>query len=98
MGRGMTTPKIQKLAKELLGIESLSIRELRLMPYIQYVMVNDQKIDPRKINSEERAIFMDWKKEGWVVGGMTGLSITKEFWDAINEIMWIAYVVYNEEI
>lgn len=93
--RGALTPQIQELAQKHLGRE-ISLRELRLMPYIQYVAMNSQKIDPNKINSEERKIWQSWKKQGWVDGGMTGIGITKDFWDAMSEILWLGYVVYEE--
>ena len=42
IGRGMLTTDIDKVAKIFLG-RSISLRELRLIPYIQYVMVNERK-------------------------------------------------------
>jgi len=63
MARGAITNEIKGKAQDLLGIEDMSVKELRLMPYIQSVMVNDQKIDPNKINSEERKILSGWRKK-----------------------------------
>lgn len=96
MGRGVLTDKIQKIAKEHLGRE-IGIRELRLIPYIQYVMVNDQKIEPRKVNAEERTILSTLRKEGHIEGGMTGLAITKEYWDFMCEVLFYSYIAYREE-
>ncbi|MBV6514319.1 MAG: hypothetical protein FMNOHCHN_03935 [Ignavibacteriaceae bacterium] len=93
--RGALTPQIQETAKKHLGRE-ISLRELRLMPYAQYVMMNNQKIDPSKINTEERKIWADWKNSGWVDGGMTGCGICKDFWDALNEILWLGYVAHED--
>jgi len=90
--RGHLTEAIEVRAKKLLGVESFTQKELRLMPYIQYEMMNNQRIDPNKINSEERAILSDWRKRGWIDGGASGLGMTKEFWDAMNEILWMGYV------
>jgi len=90
--RGKLTDDISKKATELLGID-ITVRELRLMPYIQYVMMNDQRIEPRKINKEEREILSKWRDKKWIEGGASGLTITKTFWDAINEILWLGYVV-----
>lgn len=89
--RGQLTNRIQNKSKELLGYEISQI-ELRLMVHIQYLMVNEQKIDPNKISLEERQVLSDWRKKGFIDGGASGLAITKEFWDAICEIVFLGYV------
>ncbi len=94
--RGALTPKIQELSKAFFKRKMTTI-ELRLIPYVQYVMLNEQKLDPQKINSEERTIFMQWKKDGHCKGGITGLSVTKEFWDFMCEVLFEAYVKGGEE-
>lgn len=33
-----------------------------------------------------------WKGAGYVEGGAGGLSLTKEFWDIINEIIFLGFV------
>ena len=58
--RGQLTDRIKKKSKELLGYE-VSQEELRLMAYAQYQMVNEQRIDPNKINTGERAILQKWR-------------------------------------
>lgn len=68
------------------------------MPYVHYVMMNEQKLDPRKINQEERLILQKWKEEGHIEGGACGLAITKEFWDAMNAILFETYVAYDQEV
>lgn len=91
MARGAVTPEIKARSKELLGYE-VGVRELRLMPYIQFVMMNDQRLDPRKINEEERAILAKWREAGHIEGGASGLSVTREFWDIINDLLFMGYV------
>jgi len=93
--RGKLTKEIKLKAKELLGIEDMSVDELRLMPYLQYVMMNEQMLDLRKINNVDRKIFSSWRENGWVTGGASEMTITKKFWDALNELMWISYVDYE---
>jgi hypothetical protein len=51
--------------------------------------------DQNKVNAEERAILSDWRKRGFIDGGASGLGMTKAFWDAMNEILWMGYV--NQE-
>ena len=90
-GRGILTKEIKTRSKELLGYE-IDTRELRLYPYIMHVMMNDQRIDPNKINQEEREILSKLRKVGHIEGGASGLRITKEFWNIICEIVLMGYV------
>jgi hypothetical protein len=94
--RGELTNKIKAKSKELLGYE-ITEEELRLMPYIQYQMMNEQRLDIAKISSSEREILSSWREKEYIDGGASGLAITKEFWDAINQILWIGYVAHEEE-
>ncbi|EPX9606367.1 hypothetical protein [Pseudomonas aeruginosa] len=94
--RGQLTTKVKKEAQRLLGKE-ITVRELRLMPYVQSVMINDQRIDLRKINEEERAILSDWRERGWIGGGAAGMTISKAFWKAIHTLLLIAYVDYENQ-
>ena len=89
--RGQLTDRIKKKSKELFGYE-INKTELRLMPYIQYVMTNNQKIDTNYINSEEREILSKWREAGYIEGGASGLKITEEFWNIICAIIMLGYV------
>jgi hypothetical protein len=89
--RGQLTDRIKAKSVELMGYE-ITRNELRLMAHIQYVMVNEQKIDISRVNSEERINLHDWKIKGYIEGGASGLGITKEFWDIICEIIFLGYV------
>ena len=92
--RGMLTDEIRNLGMELLGVE-LETKDLRLMPHIQYTMMNNQRLDPNHISPEERKVLKFWREKGWIEGGASGLTITKEFWDAINQILWLGYVNHD---
>lgn len=87
------TDEIQKVAKARLGRE-ITLRELRLMPYIDHCLKNDHRIEVWKINDEERRIMSAWRKNGWLEDGASAdsLAVTKEFYDTIQEILWIGYV------
>jgi hypothetical protein len=89
--RGKLTEAVQDEALAELGRE-ITQAELRLMPYIQWVMMNNQRLEPNKIHQGEREILATWRKEGYIEGGASGLAISKEFWDAINQILWHSYV------
>ena len=98
IGRGMLTTDVQKTANIMIG-RGITLRELRLIPYIQYVMCNDRKLKIPLISPEERKILQQWKKQGHIAGGACGLAVTKHFWDFMCEVLFIAYVGYdNEEI
>lgn len=96
IGRGMLTTDVDKIAKIFLE-RSITKTELRLIPYIQYVMCNERKINPVHINQEEREILSQWKKEGHIEGGASGLAVTKHFWDFMCEVLFVAYVGYDNE-
>lgn len=89
--RGQLTDRIKKKSKVALGYE-ISQEELRLMAYIQYQMMNEQKIDPNKISPSERGVLQKWREAGHIEGGASGLAMTKEFWDAICQILFLGYV------
>lgn len=94
--RGQLTRAIVAQSLVLLGKE-ISQAELRLMPYVQYCMVNDQAIQPSKINADERAILSDWRQRGWIEGGAAGMTMTEHFWKAIHDLIWVAYVIHESQ-
>ena len=91
VGRGVLTEEVQEIANTYIG-RDIDKTELRLIPYIQYVMVNEQKFDINKINQDERKILRKWKDAELVEGGASGLAITKEFWNFMCEILFQSYV------
>lgn len=93
--RGQLTQRIKEKSNELLGYE-IDQTELRLMPYIVYVMMNEQRLDPNKVNGEERGILARWRQAGHIEGGASGLTITEEFWRILCEIMLLGYVDIDE--
>ena len=92
MARGYLTEKVDAIAVEHIG-RKISQVELRLIPYIQFVMVNSQKLEIAKINAEEREVLKAWRTEKFIEGGASGLSITKEFWNFMCAVLFEAYVV-----
>ena len=91
--RGQLNPMVQEVAEKYLGRPLKGTAELRLLPYLDYLMKNEQKLDPRKINQEERELLKELKQEEHIGGGACGLQMTKEFYDAMQQILWQAYVV-----
>lgn len=90
--RGQLTQRIKDKSKELLGRE-ITVRELRLMVFIQYVLTNEQTIDHRRINDEEREIWKTCLLNGHAIKASGNkIRVTKEFWDIICELVWLGYV------
>lgn len=97
---GAVNDNARSLAKELLGISNLGIKELRLMPYIQYLAINQAGLDLQKINPEEIDIIYKWEDKGWIYATNEldkPLRISKKFWDAIHDILWETYVSQLED-
>jgi len=94
--RGAITKEIRDRSEELLGYD-IGATELRLMAYVQYVMVNHQYLERQKLGTDDRIILARWREMGHIEGGTGGLSITKKFWDAMCEILWMGYVVHGDQ-
>jgi hypothetical protein len=90
--RGVLTEEIQKKSKELLGYDLIE-NELRLMPYIQYIVTNEKRIYRENLNALDKAILEFWIEKGYISCDLNyHIEITKSFWDAICEILYIGYV------
>ncbi len=90
MSRGVITEKIKEKY-------NMTHDELRLIPYIQYLIVNHEPIDPRKINGEERKILQEWRDKGYLTFSMCEpLAVSREFWDTMNDFLWDCYVIHTE--
>lgn len=96
MSRGCLTEQIQEVAKKFLGRE-ITTNELRLYPYIDYVLKNGSHIDRTKLSIQEESIIDVWKEDGhlnWDYGAI--ISVTKDFYDYMQEILWLSYVEVEE--
>ena len=94
MSRGVLTQEITNLSLELLG-EEITTEQLRLLPYIQFCMMNSGYIDLTRINQSEWKCLFTWKANGnfdIVEDGKRIVSMTREFWDAMNAILYVAYI------
>lgn len=92
--RGNLTDEVKAKSLELLGYE-IDKTELRLMPYVQYRLMNHTELDMAHMNGDDREVLKRWKERGFLEGGVSSesLAVTKEFWNIILEIIWIAYPV-----
>ena len=93
-GRGNLTEQIRVKALDLMGKE-ISVTELRLMPYLQYVLMNERKFDVCKLNNEDIGIIQEWESEGYIsfeTDIENKILCTKAFWDIMCEILFLGYV------
>ena len=91
MKRGMITDEIKQKSIELLGYE-VSQQELRLIPYVMFCLLNNANVDIGKVNNAEREILMQWKEKGFIDSPSSDLVMSKEFYDAANQLIFIGYV------
>ena len=81
------------LTDELKNKYGISLKELRLIPYFQYLLVNNMPVEPKKIDADERKILQKWRDEGKITFSCSQkVTATKEFWNWMNEILWDSYV------
>lgn len=90
--RGMLTEEITQKSEMLLGY-AISKKELRLMPYLIYCLTNNQNIERNNIDTEERAILSKWREHGFIDSPSSNLAVTKSFYDAANELIFLGYVL-----
>ncbi len=97
MSRGTLTDGVKALSKELMGYE-IDVTELRLMPYVQYCLMNNDNIDPQHVNRDDRDAFAKWREKGWIADMSTDLSVSSEFYDIMCKILKLGYVVACDRI
>jgi len=90
--RGMMSKEVQEISKKLIGREIIQ-GELRLMPYLQFVLMNEQYFDMKKLNAPEHDILSLWESEGFYFPSPTKIAVTKRFWDFMNEVLFQSYVL-----
>jgi hypothetical protein len=96
MPRGKLTPEVKAMARTRLHDQDFNQFKLRLLPYIQYCLMNNQSLDINKLSSKERHVLRQWKDEGHIGDSpITNLTVTRNFWDAMNDILWFSYVDYE---
>ena len=92
-GRGALTRRVADKSKEMLGRE-ITLTELRLMPYIQYELMNNRRVSVDRMNGDEISVLNDWLLAGWLTE-LSPLKTSKKFYDAMCEILYLAYVDIN---
>lgn len=87
-----------KLTEELVNKYGITLKELRLLPHFQYLLINHMPIYPNKIDAEEREILKKWRDEGKITFSCSEpVTATREFWDFMNNVLWDSYVPHYEK-
>lgn len=90
MARGLLTNEIKEKY-------NITLKQLRLLPYFQYLLMNESRLDASKIDAEERIILQRWRDEGKITFSISEpCTCTKEFWNWMNEILWESYIPHRE--
>jgi hypothetical protein len=90
MARGALTDEVKELSVQLLGYE-MSVRELRLLPYLMSCLMGNTNVEPRKINSEERDILIKWGKCGYLSDPSSDFAVSSKFYDIMVALLKVGY-------
>ncbi len=97
MARGILTNEVLRVSKVRLGYE-ITVRQLRLLPYIQYCMVNGEPMKRRSLNVEELSILENWVDEGLMKSSSGIPHVSNKFYRAICEILLVGYCLEYVEV
>lgn len=96
--RGMLENVNTAYYKEVTG-RDLTVRELRLLPFIQHCFINKKLISPDNLNEEEFKILKEMNKNGLIEFGRSKgnigwyfVVIGSNFWNVIVNILYDSYV------
>ena len=96
--RGILTEAIQEKARAFLG-EEITVKELRLYPFLDYCWKNGGRIQRGKTDLEEKKILERREKQGHCETTYIGENKpTREFYNFVNDILAEAYVVIKNEV
>lgn len=86
MSRGKLTDAVKDFANLQWCVNSndFDLRALRLLPYIQYCVMNEARIDQAKINDDDRYWLTRWTDEGRINWHAPHIEVTKDFWDVME--------------
>jgi hypothetical protein len=93
--RGVLTKEVIAKSMELLGY-TITVPELRLMPYIMSLVMDHAPIDDRKINLTEADIIDDWTQKKYIQETETKITVNKKFWNIMCELVFLSYVAEHK--
>lgn len=94
--RGQLTPTVQAAALRLLGREITS-QEVETMPDVQKMIVFDLPFHEILLSSMDEAVIHQWRSYGYVEKIGARLRCGRYFWDAMSELLWLAYADHENQ-
>jgi len=91
LGRGEFTVELAWYVLGKYGI-AIDVGVLRLMPYLMYLVVNGESVSRRRVKEDEESIIIEMVANGWIKLPYDDLSVTREFYDMANDILWYSYI------
>lgn len=93
MSRGALTDAVKDYAnlQWCVNTNDFDLRALRLLPYLQYCVMNEARIDRARINDDDRYWLKRWTNEGRINWHAPHIEVTKDFWDVMCQILWLTY-------
>ena len=91
MKRGELTKEVNEVALSFLGRE-ITIEELRVYPYLDYILKNHFEYNFDKIKDKEIPILDKLEEEFHILYNRAYFRCTKEFYDYIQQVLSISYV------
>lgn len=101
--RGCLTEKAKKISIELFGRE-IGQFELRLFPYLDYCLKNGGILNVFKLSTEELFYILNNEDIKITEKSIDGkdyelkITVTKEFYDIMQEFLWECYVEKNKGV
>ena len=91
--RGILTEVIQEKARAFLERE-ITVKELRLYPYLDYCWKNGGRLDASKIDLDELSIIDNLCNTGLLdIVNVDRITPTRELYDYVQDVLAEAYVV-----
>lgn len=88
-GRGRYDADRAAKHKEFLG-RDLTLEDIRLIPYIQYCVVNHNQLDRSEMDANERKLVNDWVERGWLEK-FPHVIPSREFWQFMCDVLFDFY-------
>lgn len=92
--RGMLTDKVQEIANKFLG-EKITLKELRLYPYIDYCLKNGGVVERAKLDNKEFEILAKKQAEGHLKKSGKYITVTRNFYNYMQDVLAESYVLFE---
>lgn len=91
--RGILTEAVQEKARAFLQRE-ITVKELRLYPYLDYCWKNGGRLDTSKIDLDELSVIDSLCNTGLLgIVDVDRMTPTRELYDYVQDVLAEAYVV-----